>query len=60
MGGLIATALLGFVFADQGSPAALIASAHVAAVAGAGLAAIAGASAFLLVRNPPAKETAHG
>jgi EmrB/QacA subfamily drug resistance transporter len=60
MGGLIATALLGFVFADQGSPAALVASAHVAALVGAGLAAIAGASAFLLVRNPPAKETVHG
>src|SRR5215468_678583 len=60
MGGLIATALLGFVFAAQGSPAALLASAHVAALVGAGLAALAGASAFLLVRNPPAKETAHG
>jgi len=60
MGGLIATALLGFVFAEQGSRAALVASAHVAALVGAGLAALAGASAFLLVRNLPAKETADG
>jgi len=60
MGGLIATALLGFVFVDQGSPAALVASTHVAALVGAGLAALAGASAFLLVRDPPAKETTHG
>jgi EmrB/QacA subfamily drug resistance transporter len=60
MGGLIATALLGFVFVDQGSPAALVASTHVAALVGAGLAALAGASAFLLVRDVPAKETAHG
>jgi EmrB/QacA subfamily drug resistance transporter len=60
MGGLIATALLGFVFVDQGSPAALLASTHVAALVGAGLAALAGASAFLLVRDVPAKETAHG
>jgi EmrB/QacA subfamily drug resistance transporter len=60
MGGLIATALLGFVFAQQGSPAALVASAHVAALVGAGLAALAGASVFLLVRDVPAKETVHG
>ncbi len=60
MGGLIATALLGFVFAEQGSRAALVASAHVAALVGAGLAALAGVSAFLLVRNRPEKETAHG
>ena len=60
MGGLIATALLGFVFAEQASPAALLASAHVAALVGACLAALAGASAFLLVRDLPAKETAHG
>jgi EmrB/QacA subfamily drug resistance transporter len=60
MGGLIATALLGFVFADQGSPAALVASAHVAAIVGAGLAALAGASAFLLVRDVPAQQAAHG
>ncbi len=60
MGGLIATALLGFVFVDQGSPAALVASTHVAALVGAGLAALAGASAFLLVRDVPAKETVHG
>jgi len=60
MGGLIATALLGFVFAEQASPAALLASAQVAALVGACLAALAGASAFLLVRDLPAKETAHG
>jgi hypothetical protein len=34
--GLIATALLGFVFAEQGSGAALVASAHVGALVGAG------------------------
>jgi EmrB/QacA subfamily drug resistance transporter len=51
-GGLIATALLGFVFAEQGSRAALVASAHVAALVGAGLAALAGASALLLIRQP--------
>jgi EmrB/QacA subfamily drug resistance transporter len=60
MGGLIATALLGFVFAEQGSPATLLASTHVAALVGAGLAALAGASAFLLVRDRPAKGDAHG
>jgi len=60
LGGLIATALLGFVFAAQGSPAALLASARVAALVGAGLAALAGASAFLLVRDLPAKETVRG
>jgi EmrB/QacA subfamily drug resistance transporter len=54
LGGLIATALLGFVFAEQGSGAALVASAHVAALVGAGLAALAGASALLLIREPPA------
>jgi EmrB/QacA subfamily drug resistance transporter len=60
MGGLIATALLGFVFAEQSSGAALVASAHVAALVGAGLAALAGASALLLIRNPPSTEAAHG
>ena len=60
LGGLIATALLGFVFAEQGSRAALVASAHVAALIGAGLAALAGACVFLLVRDAPSKETAHG
>src|SRR5262245_19204619 len=60
LGGLIATALLGFVFAEQGSSAALVATAHVATLVGAGLAAVAGASAFLLVSDRPAKETAHG
>jgi predicted MFS family arabinose efflux permease len=60
MGGLIATALLGFVFAEQGSSGALVASAHVATLVGAGLAAVAGASAFLLVSDRPAKDSAHG
>jgi EmrB/QacA subfamily drug resistance transporter len=60
MGGLIATALLGFVFAKEGSRVALVSSAHVAALVGAGLAALAGASAFLLIRNLPSKEAAHG
>jgi len=60
MGGLIATALLGFVFAEQGSRDALVASTHVAALVGAGLAALAGASAFVLVRDRPSKEAAHG
>jgi EmrB/QacA subfamily drug resistance transporter len=60
LGGLIATALLGFVFADQDSPTALLASTHVAALVGAGLAALAGASAFLLVSDMPVKETARG
>jgi EmrB/QacA subfamily drug resistance transporter len=60
LGGLIATALLGLVFAEQGARDALLASAHVAALVGAGLAALAAASAFLLVSDLPAKETAHG
>jgi len=60
MGGLIATALLGFVFAEQGSSAALVATAHVATLVGAGLAAVAAASAFLLISDRPAKATAHG
>jgi EmrB/QacA subfamily drug resistance transporter len=60
MGGLIATALLGFVFAAQGSRDALVASTHMAALVGAALAALAAASAFLLVRDPPARETVRG
>jgi hypothetical protein len=58
-GGLIATALLGFVFAAQGSRAALVASAHVAALVGADLAALAGVSALLLIRELPAEEAVH-
>jgi EmrB/QacA subfamily drug resistance transporter len=58
-GGLIATALLGFVFSAQGSRAALVASAHIAALVGAGLAALAGASTLLLIRELPAKEAVH-
>jgi EmrB/QacA subfamily drug resistance transporter len=60
IGGLIATALLGFVFAEQGSGVALVASAHVAALVGAGLAALAGGSALLLIRDPPFKESSQG
>jgi predicted MFS family arabinose efflux permease len=60
LGGLIATALLGFVFADQGSRAALLASAHLAALVGAGLAALAAVSAFLLVHDVSVKEAARG
>jgi hypothetical protein len=59
IGGLIATALLGFVFAQQASRAALLSSAHGAALAGAATAAVAGACALVLIRTP-AKEAAHG
>jgi EmrB/QacA subfamily drug resistance transporter len=52
IGGLIATALLGFVFARQGTREALLASAHTAAVVGAVTAAAAGACALLLIRAP--------
>jgi hypothetical protein len=53
MGGLIATALLGFVFAKQNFVTALVLSAHVAALVGVTLASLAGASAVLLIRAPP-------
>jgi hypothetical protein len=59
LGGLMATALLGFVFVEQGSGTALAASAHVAALVGAGLAALAGASALLLIRERPAERAVH-
>lgn len=52
VGGLIATALLGFVFIEQGTRGALLASAHAAALAGAATAALAGACALLLIRQP--------
>jgi EmrB/QacA subfamily drug resistance transporter len=53
IGGLIATALLGFVFASQSSRDGLLASAHEAALAGAVAAAIGGACALILIRTPP-------
>jgi predicted MFS family arabinose efflux permease len=59
IGGLIATALLGFVFAAQGSRDAILASAHEAALAGALAAAIGGACALTLIRTPT-KEAALG
>src|SRR5258708_12456259 len=49
MGGLIATALLGFAFAEQGPPDALLASTHVPALVGAGLPALPGPRPFLLL-----------
>lgn len=59
IGGLIATALLGFVFVAQDSRNALLSSAHVAALVGAAVAAIGGACAFILIRTA-LKEPAHG
>jgi EmrB/QacA subfamily drug resistance transporter len=59
IGGLIATALLGFVFVAQGSRTALLAHAHTAALVGAATAAVAGVCALALIRTPE-KETAHG
>ena len=59
IGGLIATALLGFVFVEQGARDALLRSAHAAALAGAAAAAIAGLCALALVQTPP-KESQHG
>lgn len=49
IGGLIATALLGFVFASQGSRADFVAAVHVAAMTGAAFALVASVSAFLLI-----------
>jgi EmrB/QacA subfamily drug resistance transporter len=55
IGGLIATALLGFVFVEQQvSIAAFTARFHTAAVVGAMLAAAAGLSALTLIRTAPA------
>jgi hypothetical protein len=59
IGGLIATALLGFVFVEQSAREALMASAHAAAWVGAVTAAVAGACALVLIRTPP-KEPQHG
>jgi EmrB/QacA subfamily drug resistance transporter len=51
IGGLIATALLGFVFASAGSNATLVASVHVAATVAAIAAAFAALCALLLIRS---------
>jgi len=51
IGGLIATALLGFVFAAAGDDAALTTHVRIAAWVGAGLAALASVAAVALVRN---------
>ncbi len=58
IGGLIATALLGFVFASAGSDAALSTNLHVAAWIGAVAAGLAALAALLLVRDPPATKPA--
>src|SRR5512132_2733243 len=50
--GLIATALLGLVFAQEGSDDAFIAGFHVAVLVGAGSAAVAAGCAILLIRPP--------
>jgi MFS family permease len=52
IGGLVATALLGFVFVSQGSRLALLGSAHMAAIIGALTAALGGACALMLIRKP--------
>jgi EmrB/QacA subfamily drug resistance transporter len=50
--GLIATALLGFVFLRQGSPELFVSGFQMAALIGAGSAAIAFACTFLVMNNP--------
>jgi hypothetical protein len=52
IGGLVATALLAFVFARQGSREQLIDAFRIAAVVGAVMSAAAAASALLLIRLP--------
>jgi predicted MFS family arabinose efflux permease len=51
--GLIATALLGFVFARQGSAESFVVGFHAAALVGAGSAAAAAVSVLLLLRTEP-------
>ncbi len=53
IGGLLATALLGFVFATTDASGHLIASVQVAALVGAGCAAIASLCGLLLIRSDP-------
>jgi len=57
IGGLIATALLGFVFVEQGTPDGLLQTAHIAALAGAATAVVAGLCALLLIRAAPEHKT---
>lgn len=58
IGGLIATALLGSVFAEQGATDDFLAAFRAAAWVGAGLAALAGLSAFLLISPASAPDDA--
>jgi MFS family permease len=51
VGGLLATALLGFVFSTQGSPEAFASAFRLSALFGAVLAALAAGSALLLIRK---------
>ena len=51
IGGLIATALLGFVLAQQASEAAFVAGFRLAALLGAASAALAAVAAMLLIRR---------
>lgn len=53
IGGLFATALVGFVFAAQSADDVFIASAHLAAMVGAATAAFAGLCAITLIQSPP-------
>jgi hypothetical protein len=53
--GLIATALLGFAFARQGSTEDFVAGFRTAALIGAGSAAAAAACGLLLIRSAPAR-----
>jgi len=55
--GLVATALLGLVFAKQGSPDAFIAAFHAAAWVGAASAVAAGVFALTLMRTQPPSAT---
>jgi nitrate/nitrite transporter NarK len=59
--GLIVTALLGFVFAQQGSADAFIAGFRAAVLVAAASAAVAASCAFLLIRPPvsPAHSSAN-
>lgn len=51
IGGLLATALLGFVFAATGNDAELVTRVHYAAMAGAGCCVVAAICAYGLIRN---------
>lgn len=57
IGGLIATALLGFVFAAGGSRDGLLSSTHMATLVGAAMAALAGACALVLIHPAPKEKT---